>query len=89
VEYLIVFPKANLAIKAEKALLNSGLSVSVMPLPPEIDSGCGIALRVDEASLNDALNALELVTVYSREHTPGGYKYSKIGEFNGSSAVNP
>ncbi|WP_088189352.1 DUF3343 domain-containing protein [Desulfosporosinus sp. FKA] len=46
--YILTFANTHAAIFAEKALLQAGYSVGVMPLPSGIKAGCGIALRVDD-----------------------------------------
>lgn len=44
--YILTFANTHAAIFAEKALLQAGCQVGVMPLPSGIRAGCGIALRV-------------------------------------------
>ncbi|AET69666.1 Protein of unknown function (DUF3343) [Desulfosporosinus orientis DSM 765] len=44
--YILTFANTHAAIFAEKALLQAGYQVGVMPLPSGIKAGCGIALRV-------------------------------------------
>ncbi|KLU64515.1 hypothetical protein DEAC_c34580 [Desulfosporosinus acididurans] len=46
--YILTFANTHAAIFAEKAFLQAGYSVGVMPLPSGIKAGCGIALRVDD-----------------------------------------
>ncbi len=41
------FPSANIAMKA-KFLLKDITGVKFIPLPPEIDSECGLALKILE-----------------------------------------
>ena len=45
-DYLFVFDHTHAAIAAERALLEGGFSVGVMPVPTAIAAGCGIGLRV-------------------------------------------
>ena len=47
-KYLFLFDDTHHAIMGEKKLLESGLEVFVLPLPPEIQSGCGICLAVKQ-----------------------------------------
>jgi hypothetical protein len=81
-ESIIVFPDTHSAIKAERCLLDAKVSVSVMPLPESIGSGCGIALRLDSESLRLAADILRecsvsISAIYSREKTQTGYEYVK------------
>jgi len=57
-EYVITFISTNYAIKGEKVLLEAGIRVAVMPLPPNIRAGCGICLRVKEADKGPAMRVL-------------------------------
>lgn len=53
--YILTFANTHAAIFAEKALLQAGYSVGVMPLPSGIKAGCGIALRVADYIASKAL----------------------------------
>lgn len=45
-EFLIVaFESSHDAMKAETLLNREGLSVRLIPLPPEVSAGCGLTLR--------------------------------------------
>ena len=45
-EFLIVaFGSSHDAMKAETVLSKESLSVRLIPLPPEVSAGCGLALR--------------------------------------------
>ena len=45
-EFLIVaFESSHDAMKEETLLNREGLSVRLIPLPPEVSAGCGLALR--------------------------------------------
>ena len=57
-EYIVTFKNTNLAIKAEQCLLEQKLQISVLPLPSQINVGCGICLRVDQAEIKPALKIL-------------------------------
>jgi hypothetical protein len=56
-EMLYTFNTTHDAIAAEKALLDHGISVRVMPMPPQISAGCGIALRISREDAAAAQNA--------------------------------
>ncbi len=47
-EILFTFPHTRGAIRAEKALLEQQIPVSMMPLPSQLGAGCGLSLRLDE-----------------------------------------
>lgn len=53
--YILTFANTHAAIFAEKALLQAEYSVGVMPLPSGIKAGCGIALRVADYIVSNAL----------------------------------
>ena len=44
---LILFRSTRDAIRAERACLDTGLVVRVVPVPRQISSECGIALEID------------------------------------------
>lgn len=65
--YILTFANTHAAIFAEKALLQAGYSVGVMPLPSGIKAGCGIALRVADYIESNALlqeNNIAVAAVY-------------------------
>jgi hypothetical protein len=53
-ELIITFHNTYDAIMGERALLDSGIDVRVMPMPPELGPGCGIALRISQADMEKA-----------------------------------
>lgn len=53
--YILTFADTHSAIFAEKALLQAGYQVGVMPIPSGIKAGCGIALRVADYSMSNVL----------------------------------
>ncbi|MCL2170863.1 MAG: DUF3343 domain-containing protein [Defluviitaleaceae bacterium] len=57
-EFIIAFETTNCAIFAEDILLAAGLRPKVMPLPPEIRAGCGIALRLSSNEIDSAKDIL-------------------------------
>jgi hypothetical protein len=67
VSYILTFANTHAAIFAEKALLQAGYTVGVMPMPSGIKAGCGIALRVADYIASDALlkeNNIVMSAVY-------------------------
>ena len=82
-EHILVFPNVDSAVKAENVLLGGGFSVSVMPLPKSVASGCGIALRFSGEQKRDVLGALaksgvSVKSVWLREKTASGYEYKVV-----------
>ena len=57
-EYIITFKNTNYAIKAEQCLLEQKLRVSVLPLPSQINAGCGICLKINHDEIESALEIL-------------------------------
>ena len=53
-ELIISFSGSHDAIMAERLLLDSGIDVRVMPMPPALGPACGIALRLAAADLAKA-----------------------------------
>lgn len=79
--YILTFPSTHMAIYAEKALLQAGFSVGVMPLPSSIKAGCGIALRVDDYIVSRELltkNNIVVSEVYQALHDVQSAEYAKI-----------
>lgn len=56
--YIISFHSTHHAIGAEKRLLDLKRSVQMIPVPKEISSGCGLALKVLPHEIDDSLSAL-------------------------------
>lgn len=79
--YILTFPSTHMAIYAEKALLQAGFSVGVMPLPSSIKAGCGIALRVEDFILSRELlskNNIVVSDVYQTLQKEHGTEFSKV-----------
>jgi hypothetical protein len=57
-ELIITFRNSRDAIMAERRLLDSGVDVRVMPMPPQIGAACGIALRVNTEDIAKAKELL-------------------------------
>ena len=84
-EYIITFKNTNLAIKAEQCLLEQNLHPCVLPLPSQINAGCGICLRVKPEEIKSALKIIadkniEGITVFSRVMENNQFVYTKEQE---------
>jgi hypothetical protein len=44
---IILFDTTQAAIKAEKVLMSSGISIKLIPVPRHISHNCGIAIRFE------------------------------------------
>ena len=87
-EYIITFNNTNSAIKGEKQLLDTGLNIAVMPLPPQIKAGCGICLRIKPAELQAAIKVLEQTgladaDLYCKEASGNRFVYTEILDRSG------
>ena len=79
--YILTFANTHAAIFAEKALLQAGYSVGVMPLPSGIKAGCGIALRVADHIASNALlkeNNIVVSAVFQATANLEGTLYSEV-----------
>ena len=79
--YILTFANTHAAIFAEKALLQAGYSVGVMPLPSGIKAGCGIALRVADHIASNALlkeNNIVVSAVFQAAANLDGTVYSEV-----------
>ena len=79
--YILTFANTHAAIFAEKALLQAGYSVGVMPLPSGIKAGCGIALRVADHIASNALlkeNNIVVSAVFQATANIEGTLYSEV-----------
>lgn len=56
--YIISFHNTHHAIGAEKLLLNSKLPIQMIPVPKEISSGCGLALKISPNAIDDSISIL-------------------------------
>ena len=84
-EYIITFKNTNFAIKAEQALLEKKLGVSVQPLPSQIRAGCGICLRLNQNEIRAALKTLtergiDEIGLFLRESKGSQYNYTKTND---------
>jgi Fe-S oxidoreductase len=55
---LFTFKNTHVVMMAEKVLLRSGISVSVLPLPAQISAGCGLCLLVLPDETKKSMQAL-------------------------------
>lgn len=79
--YILTFANTHAAIFAERALLQAGFPVGVMPVPSSIKAGCGIALRVVDYISSNALlkdKNIEVSAVYQTSVNLQGTVYSKV-----------
>lgn len=60
---VILFHTTSAAFAAEKALLRAGVQCSLVPPPREVSSDCGVAIRVDQSVMDDALRLLDAASV--------------------------
>lgn len=79
--YILTFASTHAAIFAEKALLQAGYPVGVMPIPSGIKAGCGIALRVANYSMSNVLlkeNNIVVSAVYQPATNSQGTVYNEV-----------
>lgn len=79
--YILTFSNTHAAIFAEKALLQAGYTVGVMPMPSGIKAGCGIALRVADYMASDSLlkeNNIFVSAVYQASKNFQGTVYREV-----------
>lgn len=79
--YILTFASTHASIFAEKALLQAGYRVGVMPLPSSIKAGCGLALRVDDYKASSALlkeNNIVVSAVYQASAKALGTVYNEV-----------
>lgn len=55
---LLTFFASHHAIRAEKTLRNAGLAAGLIPGPKELSPNCGVAVRFEYATRDDALTLL-------------------------------
>jgi len=82
-EVIVRFENVRQAIEAEKALIEGGFSVLVMPTPSEIKPGCGFCLRLKPEDFKNASaflseHGFEVNEAYIRQEPRGGGAYKSI-----------
>lgn len=82
--YIVMsFKSTHDAIKAETLVKRNNVDARLIPLPPEVSAGCGLALRLKEEDKNRVIKILEesLVTpdgVYEMTKEDGRRKVKKL-----------
>lgn len=76
---VFAFATTHWAMTAEDALREAGIPMQVIPLPGWIESGCGLAVRMDAAQRTRAEDELRrrgvsLKGVYEEPREPEGYR---------------
>jgi hypothetical protein len=56
---VVLFHTTTAALRSEKTLKKAGFVVKLIPVPRELSSNCGIALRFDWSSSGQIKEALE------------------------------
>lgn len=57
--YVITFNSTHHAIKGERALMDKGLDVRIIPTPREITASCGLSIKFFEDDINEVKSYLE------------------------------
>lgn len=60
---VVLFHTTSAALRAEKVAAGNGHAVKLIPTPREFSSDCGLALRCEEADLEQVRSALEAARV--------------------------
>ncbi len=56
---VVLFHSTNHALRAEKVLVEAGVSCKLIPIPRRISSDCGVCIRIGRTDRETALRALE------------------------------
>ena len=57
-EFIITFATTRQSIRAERLLMDAKFKIRVMPLPAQINVGCGVCLRVGPEEIDQAIQLL-------------------------------
>lgn len=57
--YILIFNSVHRVMKAEKLLKNANLDSKTIPVPRKLSSDCGLAIKVNNISIDVILKALE------------------------------
>jgi hypothetical protein len=55
---VFTFPSTHAAMAAEDALREAGLALEIIPPPPPLSAGCGLAIRVGASLERTAIDTL-------------------------------
>ena len=69
---VLIFASIHHVMKAEKLLKGKGVKISLIPVPREISSDCGVAIELSEDSEEEALlilreNRVPIAEYYTRD----------------------
>lgn len=57
-DFVLIFNSVHRVMKAERVLKDVGASILLIPVPRQLSSDCGLAIRVASAELTDVLQIL-------------------------------
>ena len=57
-QIIFTFPSTHAAMAAEDALREAGFALEIVPPPPPLSAGCGLAIRLAAALERDAVDTL-------------------------------
>jgi hypothetical protein len=64
---VILVYSTSYALRAEKVLLEAGISCKLIPVPRHLSSDCGVCVRIERADQEAVLQALEAARVEIEE----------------------
>lgn len=75
-DYVVVFHSMHRVMKAEKVLKVAKVKILLIPVPRQLTSDCGLAIRFAEIDRDEVLNVLttnDLIPAETHQLTPSGY----------------
>ena len=75
-DYVVVFHSMHRVMKAEKVLKMAKKKILLIPVPRQLTSDCGLAIRFDKHVYNEVVNVLlenELIPAETHQLTTSGY----------------
>lgn len=72
---LVAFNSTHSAIRAEKELIASGISVRIIPVPREITANCGLSIKLNP----EDLKVVREILANNNIEVSGHYYVKKIG----------
>jgi hypothetical protein len=66
---IITFQSTHQVLKTEKLLQKEGVDFDIIPVPKEISSDCGMAIRVEMESIKRIEGILEKNTIVYKTYT--------------------